>query len=266
MDQLEGLVGLEGVKREVAKLTNLMQINADRAAQGLPTGKTTLHLVFAGNPGTGKTTVARLVGAIFHEIGALSKGHVVEVSRSDLVGQHIGHTAPKTHEKVMEALGGVLFIDEAYSLASGGENDFGREAIETLLKAMEDHRDDLVVIVAGYDEPMEKFINSNPGLQSRFNKYLYFPDYNGEELMAMFRMRCKKNGYRLTEEAETYAKEFFEDMYKNRDDNFGNGRDVRNRFEDIISRQANRLAAMEAPTKDDLMTITKEDFLVPAEE
>ena len=160
----------------------------------------------------------------------------------------------------------MLFIDEAYSLASGGENDFGREAIETLLKAMEDHRDDLVVIVAGYDEPMEKFINSNPGLQSRFNKYMYFPDYNGEELMAMFRIRCEKNGYRLTEEAEAYAKDFFNDMYENRDDNFGNGRDVRNRFEDVISRQANRLAAMEAPTKDDLMTITKEDFLIPGEE
>ena len=188
------------------------------------------------------------------------------MDRSGLVAGYVGQTALKTQEVIQSALGGVLFIDEAYSLASGGENDFGREAIETLLKAMEDHRDDLVVIVAGYDEPMEKFINSNPGLQSRFNKYLYFPDYNGEELMAMFRMRCKKNGYRLTEEAETYAKEFFEDMYKNRDDNFGNGRDVRNRFEDIISRQANRLAAMEAPTKDDLMTITKEDFLVSAEE
>ena len=237
-----------------------------REENGLPNSAMSLHMVFLGNPGTGKTTVARLMAGLYAAIGALSKGQLVEVDRSGLVAGYVGQTALKTQEVIQSALGGVLFIDEAYSLASGGENDFGREAIETLLKAMEDHRDDLVVIVAGYDEPMEKFINSNPGLQSRFNKYLYFPDYNGEELMAMFRMRCKKNGYRLTEEAETYAKEFFEDMYKNRDDNFGNGRDVRNRFEDIISRQANRLAAMEAPTKDDLMTITKEDFHVPAEE
>ena len=167
---------------------------------------------------------------------------------------------------IQSALGGVLFIDEAYSLASGGENDFGREAIETLLKAMEDHRDDLVVIVAGYDEPMEKFINSNPGLQSRFNKYMYFPDYNGAELMDMFRINCKKNGYAMTPEAEEYAQEFFNDLYENRDDNFGNGRDVRNRFEDVVSRQADRLAAMENPTKEDLMTILKQDFLLGVED
>ena len=266
MAELEELVGLGTVKREVKNLTNLIKVRKLREENGLPNSAMSLHMVFLGNPGTGKTTVARLMAGLYAAIGALSKGQLVEVDRSGLVAGYVGQTALKTQEVIQSALGGVLFIDEAYSLASGGENDFGREAIETLLKAMEDHRDDLVVIVAGYDEPMEKFINSNPGLQSRFNKYLYFPDYNGEELMAMFRMRCKKNGYRLTEEAETYAKEFFEDMYKNRDDNFGNGRDVRNRFEDIISRQANRLAAMEAPTKDDLMTITKEDFLVPAEE
>ena len=266
MAELEELVGLGTVKREVKNLTNLIKVRKLREENGLPNSAMSLHMVFLGNPGTGKTTVARLMAGLDAAIGALSKGQLVEVDRSGLVAGYVGQTALKTQEVIQSALGGVLFIDEAYSLASGGENDFGREAIETLLKAMEDHRDDLVVIVAGYDEPMEKFINSNPGLQSRFNKYLYFPDYNGEELMAMFRMRCKKNGYRLTEEAETYAKEFFEDMYKNRDDNFGNGRDVRNRFEDIISRQANRLAAMEAPTKDDLMTITKEDFLVPAEE
>lgn len=266
MAELEELVGLGTVKREVKNLTNLIKVRKLREENGLPNSAMSLHMVFLGNPGTGKTTVARLMAGLYAAIGALSKGQLVEVDRSGLVAGYVGQTALKTQEVIQSALGGVLFIDEAYSLASGGENDFGREAIETLLKAMEDHRDDLVVIVAGYDEPMEKFINSNPGLQSRFNKYLYFPDYNGEELMAMFRMRCKKNGYRLTEEAETYAKEFFEDMYKNRDDNFGNGRDVRNRFEDIISRQANRLAAMEAPTKDDLMTITKEDFLVSAEE
>lgn len=266
MAELESLVGLSTVKREVKNLTNLIKVRKLREENGLPNSAMSLHMVFLGNPGTGKTTVARLMAGLYAAIGALSKGQLVEVDRSGLVAGYVGQTALKTQEVIQSALGGVLFIDEAYSLASGGENDFGREAIETLLKAMEDHRDDLVVIVAGYDEPMEKFINSNPGLQSRFNKYMYFPDYNGEELMAMFRMRCEKNGYKLTEDAEAYAKEFFEDMYKNRDDNFGNGRDVRNRFEDIISRQANRLAALESPTKDDLMTIEKEDFIVAKEE
>ena len=151
-------------------------------------------------------------------------------------------------------------MDEAYSLASGGENDFGREAIETILKAMEDHRDELIVIVAGYTGPMEKFINSNPGLESRFNKYIFFPDYNGEQLMEMFRIRCKKNGYTLTEEADKAATEAFTELYENRGDNFGNGRDVRNCFEDMIVRQSNRVAQMENPTKDDLMTVLPEDL------
>ncbi len=195
----------------------------------------------------------------------LSKGQLVETDRSGLVAGYVGQTALKTQEVIQSAMGGVLFIDEAYSLASGGENDFGRESIETILKAMEDHRDDLVVIVAGYSGPMEKFISSNPGLQSRFNKYMFFPDYNGEELMAMFRSRCKKNGYTLTEDADAFALELFRDMYENRDDNFGNGRDVRNRFEDVISRQANRLAEMDSPTKEDLMTIIKADLLTAEE-
>ena len=194
-------------------------------------------------------------------IGVLSKGQLVEVDRSGLVAGYVGQTALKTQEVIKSALGGVLFIDEAYSLASGGENDFGREAIETLLKAMEDHRDDLIVIVAGYDGPMDKFITSNPGLQSRFNKYFYFPDYNGEQLLAMFRIRCRKNGYTLSEESEKTARELFDRLYEERDDNFGNGREVRNRFEDMVVRQSNRVAAMEAPTKDDLMAVLPEDFL-----
>ena len=265
MAQLDELVGLETVKKEVKSLTNLIKVRKLREEAGLPNTAMSLHMVFLGNPGTGKTTVARLMAGLYAAIGALSKGQLVEVDRSGLVAGYVGQTALKTQEVIQSALGGVLFIDEAYSLASGGENDFGREAIETLLKAMEDHRDDLVVIVAGYDEPMEKFINSNPGLQSRFNKYMYFPDYNGEDLMTMFRTNCKKNGYTLTEEADSFALELFCDMYEHRDDNFGNGRDVRNRFEDVVSRQADRLAVMEAPTKDDLMTIIKEDIL-PAEE
>ena len=261
MEQLDGLVGLETVKKDVKSLINLIKVRKLREENGLPNSAMSLHMVFLGNPGTGKTTVARMLSGIYAAIGVLSKGQLVEVDRSGLVAGYVGQTALKTQEVIQSALGGVLFIDEAYSLSSGGENDFGREAIETILKAMEDHRDDLIVIVAGYDEPMEGFINSNPGLQSRFNKYMYFPDYNGEELMAMFRNNCKKGGYTLSEEAEQFAIEYFNDMYENRDENFGNGRDVRNRFEDMISRQANRVAAMEAPTKDDLMTVLKADLI-----
>ena len=172
----------------------------------------------------------------------------------------MGQTALKTQEAVKSALGGVLFIDEAYSLSSGGENDFGREAIETILKAMEDHRDDLIVIVAGYYEPMERFLSSNPGLESRFNKYIHFPDYNGEQLMAIFRGQCEKNGYKLTEEAEAEARSFFDELYEQRSDNFGNGRDVRNCFEVMIVRQSNRVAALETPDKETLMAVLPEDL------
>ena len=224
-----------------------------------------LHLVFMGNPGTGKTTVARLLAQLYAGIGVLSKGQLVEVDRSGLVAGYVGQTALKTQEVISSALGGVLFIDEAYSLAMGGENDFGREAIDTILKAMEDHRDDLVVIVAGYDGPMEKFLTSNPGLESRFNKYFYFPDYTGEQLMAIFQSQCKRNGYTLSPESEEKAKAMFREMYEQRDENFGNGRAVRNLFEDMVMRQSNRVAVMDAPTKEDLMTFLPEDFEDPAD-
>ena len=261
MEELDALIGLEEVKKDVKSLINLIKVRKLRQENDLPVPPMSLHMVFMGNPGTGKTTVARLVGGLYAAIGVLSKGQLVEVDRSGLVAGYVGQTALKTQDVIKSALGGVLFIDEAYSLASGGENDFGREAIETLLKAMEDHRDDLIVIVAGYSGPMEKFITSNPGLQSRFNKYFFFPDYNGEQLLAMFRARCDKNGYKLTEESEAAAKKLFDEMYEERDDNFGNGRDVRNRFEDMVVRQSNRVAQMEAPTKDDLMAVLPEDFL-----
>ena len=266
MEQLDELVGLDEVKKDVKSLINLIKVRKLRQQNDLPVPPMSLHMVFMGNPGTGKTTVARLVGGLYAAIGVLSKGQLIEVDRSGLVAGYVGQTALKTQEVIKSALGGVLFIDEAYSLASGGENDFGREAIETLLKAMEDHRDDLIVIVAGYSGPMEKFISSNPGLQSRFNKYFFFPDYNGEQLLTMFRMRCDKNGYKLTEEGEAAAKKLFDEMYEERDENFGNGRDVRNRFEDMVVRQSNRVAAMEAPTKDDLMAVLPEDFLDEEEE
>ena len=260
MAELNELVGLEEVKKDIKNLVNLMKVRKLRQANDLPVPPMSLHMVFLGNPGTGKTTVARIVSGLYAAIGVLEKGQLVEVDRSGLVAGYVGQTALKTQEVIKKALGGVLFIDEAYSLASGGENDFGREAIETILKAMEDHRDELIVIVAGYTGPMEKFINSNPGLESRFNKYIFFPDYNGEQLMEMFRIRCKKNGYTLTEEADKAATEAFTELYENRGDNFGNGRDVRNCFEDMIVRQSNRVAQMENPTKDDLMTVLPEDL------
>ncbi|MGI5976868.1 MAG: AAA family ATPase [Candidatus Limivicinus sp.] len=265
MEQLNSLVGLEQVKKDVKNLINLVKVRKLREKNELPVPDMSLHMVFTGNPGTGKTTVARLISGLYASIGVLSKGQLVEVDRSGLVAGYVGQTALKTQEVIKSALGGVLFIDEAYSLSSGGENDFGREAIETILKAMEDHRDDLVIIVAGYTGPMKEFINSNPGLESRFNKYFFFPDYNGEELMGIFRIRCKKNGYKLSEAAEKKAAELFTSLYENRGDNFGNGRDVRNCFEDMVVRQSNRVAAMENPGKEELMTVLPEDLTEPEE-
>ncbi len=259
--QLDALVGLDEVKKDVKSMMNLVKVRALREQAGLPVPPMSLHMVFMGNPGTGKTTVARLVGGLYAAIGALEKGQLVEVDRGGLVAGFVGQTALKTKEVIDSAIGGVLFIDEAYSLAEGGENDFGREAIDTLLKAMEDHRKDLVVIVAGYTGPMEKFLRSNPGLESRFNKYIAFPDYTGEELYQIFLSQVSQNGYTLSAEADEYARDYFLSVYENRDDNFANGRDVRNRFEDMVVRHANRVAALENPDKDALMQLHKEDFL-----
>ncbi len=259
--QLDELCGLVKVKEDVKSLINLVKVRRLRQEAGLPVPPMSLHLVFMGNPGTGKTTVARLLAKIYHAIGVLSKGQLVEVDRSGLVAGFVGQTALKTQEAIDKALGGVLFIDEAYALASqDNPNDFGREAIEVLLKGMEDHRDDLIVIVAGYTDLMGDFIHANPGLESRFNKYFYFEDYDGAQLVEIFRAVCKKNGYTLDEETDRAAAEAFQLMYDRRDENFGNARDVRNVFEAAVARQANRVAAMDAPGKEDLMALTVADL------
>ncbi len=259
--ELDGLVGLESIKRNVRSLINLAKVRKLREEQGLPTPAMSLHLVFMGNPGTGKTTVARLIAQLYYAIGVLSKGQLVEVDRSGLVAGFVGQTAIKTDAAVKKALGGVLFIDEAYSLAArGGENDFGSEAIETILKAMEDNRDDLVVIVAGYEDLMEQFIDSNPGLESRFNRYFVFEDYSGEELYQIFLSMCKKNQYALTVEAQEFTRDFLNSLYENRGENFGNARDVRNVFENVISVHADRVAALEKTERRDLTLVTRADM------
>lgn len=260
LDELNSLVGLQQVKKEVTSLINLLKVQKLRRENGLPDLLFSRHLVFVGNPGTGKTTVARLIASIYHELGVLSKGQLVEVDRSGLVGGYVGQTAIKTQEVIQKALGGVLFIDEAYTLAKDNSfNDYGQEAIDTILKAMEDHRDDLVVIVAGYPGLMERFINSNPGLKSRFNRYITFEDYTPYELLEIFESMCKKSGYTTDYTVDHYVLEYFTNKYNHRDDFFANGREVRNFFERAAVNQANRLAIAYGISGDDIAMLTLED-------
>ena len=258
--ELDGYVGLAAVKKEVRDLIDLVKIHQLRKENGLPVADLSLHMVFSGNPGTGKTTIARLMARVYRSLGILSKGQLVEVDRSGLVAGYVGQTALKTGKAVEKALGGVLFIDEAYALNSSSGNDFGQEAIDTLLKAMEDHRDDLVVIAAGYDGLMDRFIHSNPGLESRFNRFLHFEDYSPEELLAIFRMRCEKHCYELEEDAAGLVRDFLQEEARD-PKSFGNARGVRNIFERVLVCQAGRLAGLEAVTREDLMKLTAADVL-----
>ena len=257
--ELNEYIGLNTVKKEVESLINLVTVQKMRRENGLPVNDLSLHMVFSGNPGTGKTMVARLMARIYKSLGILSKGHLVEVDRSGLVAGYVGQTAIKTGEAIQKAMGGVLFIDEAYALTNRGGNDYGQEAVDTLLKAMEDHRDDLIVIVAGYTELMEEFVHSNPGLESRFNRFLNFPDYTVQEMMDIFDMRCRKSGYELSEDARGLLRSLLA-LLSLDIKGFGNARGVRNLFERTVAAQANRLAAQPEVTREMLMTLTADDL------
>lgn len=260
LQQLDKLIGLESVKEEVNKLTNFIKVQNLRKQKGMNAITISYHCVFTGNPGTGKTTVARIVAQIYRELGILKKGQLVETDRSGLVAEYVGQTAVKTNKIIDSALDGVLFIDEAYSLVQGGGNDYGKEAIATLLKRMEDDRDRLVVILAGYDNEMKLFIDSNPGLQSRFNRYIHFSDYNSEELMAIFKLNLKKFDYELTNDAEQKISHLFSYAVSHKDQNFGNGRYARNVLEKTLENQATRLASVSEITEQMLRTIEENDI------
>ena len=257
---LDDLIGLKRVKEEITTLTNYIKMKQKRDEMDMKSPNISYHCVFTGNPGTGKTTVARIIAGIYRDMGVLYSGHLVETDRSGLVAEYIGQTAVKTNAIIDSALDGVLFIDEVYTLAQGDKTDFGHEAIATLLKRMEDARDRLVVILAGYTNEIEEFINSNPGLRSRFNRYIHFEDYSAEELYEIFCLQMKKNEYTMTDDASQFLKEKLAAVVANKPKDFGNARYVRNLFEKAVEQQANRLAARQELAKEDLTLITKEDL------
>lgn len=259
MDELNSLIGLMGVKSELNGLINFIKLQRIRKQKGLKLPTISLHMVYTGNPGTGKTTVARLISKILYELGYLSKGHIVETNRAGLVAAYLGQTAIKTEETVRQALGGVLFIDEAYTLAS--DDEYGQEAIDTLLKLMEDYRNNLVVIVAGYPKLMKKFIESNPGLASRFNRYVVFEDYSQDELMQIFEYICENSSYKLDDEGKVCLSNYLKRALENKDENFGNARTIRNIFEKSITFQANRIMSMNKLNDKEISLLTKSDIV-----
>ena len=261
LKKLNALEGLQRVKQQVNDWVDQIKAFKQREERGLAIPDVTYHMVFSGNPGTGKTTVARIMAEIYCALGIVSEGHLVEVSKPDMVAGYVGQTAIKTQEVLNKAKGGVLFIDEAYSLTMGGE--FGQEAIDTMLKYMEDNRDDLAVIVAGYEEPIENFIRSNQGLRSRFNTFIKFDDYTASELFNIFEGLCKKNQYKLTQEARALVRDYLKDFYAYRTNEFANGRDVRNLFEGVVTRQSKRVVGLKNATDEELTTIIPADLDFP---
>lgn len=259
--ELDSLIGLREIKKLIGEIYAFVEIQKRRQKEKLPAEAQVLHMIFKGNPGTGKTTVARIIGRLFKEVGVLPKGHLVEVERADLVGEYIGHTAQKTREQLKKAMGGVLFIDEAYSLARGGEKDFGKEAIDVLVKGMEDNKDNLILILAGYRDEMDWFIATNPGLRSRFPIHLNFPDYAIEELLAIADLMLSQRQYVFAAGAREELRLLLEKEASTHHHN-GNARLVRNLIERAIRQQAVRLVRKQKVTREELMAITREDILL----
>lgn len=260
LDELYDLIALNEVKTEVSTLMNFVKVQNMRKETGLKSPQLSYHLVFTGNPGTGKTIVARIIAKLYKHLGVLSSGHFIETDRSGLVANYTGQTATKTSALIDSALNGILFIDEAYSLIGQNMDDFGNEAVSTLLKRMEDDRENLVVIIAGYPEEMHRFLDANPGLRSRFSRYIHFPDYNPDEMMEIFQYNCRKLEYELPEMSLNKLHHIFINAYANKDKHFGNGRFVRNLFEKAIENQANRIASAPDITREMLLTIEEQDL------
>lgn len=263
LEELNGLIGLKSVKEEITTLINFIKIQQERKSSGLKTSPLSYHLVFTGNPGTGKTTVARLISKLYKHLGILDSGHLVETDRSGLIAEYMGQTAVKVNKTVDSAMNGILFIDEAYSLNLNKDDSFGKEAVATIIKRIEDDRDKLVLILAGYTAEMKDFIDVNPGFESRINRYIEFPDYTPGELLAIFELNCKKSDYTLDDSAKAKALDVFTSIYSVKDRSFGNGRVARNVFENAIENQSNRIASYKDIDKTMLTTLSKEDILQP---